>query len=186
MHGNAILRQIQRQGLRQPHAAELRRAVAGVVLAAHFARLGVDLDNAPLNAIADHQFGELAGAEEIAHQVNLQRAVKIPQREVADKRRLGDPGAIDQQIGATKNLIDAARQRQHALLAGGVGTKAIGHPFAILAVNFLCDCRRFITLNINYRHAVPFCGKPTAEERPEGLSSTNDNGNLFHTLLLRP
>ena len=32
MHGNAIFRQIQRQRLGQPDAAELRRAVAGVVL----------------------------------------------------------------------------------------------------------------------------------------------------------
>ncbi len=109
MHGNAVLRQIQRQRLRQPHAAELGRAVAGVVLAAHFAGFGVDLNDAPLNAVADHQAGELAGAEEIAHQVDLQRAVKIPQREIADKGRLGDAGAVDQQVGTAKNPVHRRR-----------------------------------------------------------------------------
>ena len=38
VHGNAVFGQIQRQRLRQPDAAKLRRAVAGVVLAAHFPR----------------------------------------------------------------------------------------------------------------------------------------------------
>jgi hypothetical protein len=48
MHGNAVFRQIQRQRLGQPDAAELRRAVAGVVLAADFAGFRVDLNDAPL------------------------------------------------------------------------------------------------------------------------------------------
>ncbi len=48
MHGNAIFRQIQRQRLGQPDAAELRRAVAGVVLTADFAGFRVDLNDPPL------------------------------------------------------------------------------------------------------------------------------------------
>ena len=72
MHGNAIFRQIQRQRLGQPDAAELRRAVAGVVLTADFAGFRVDLNDPPLNAVADHQPRELAGAEKIAHQIDLQ------------------------------------------------------------------------------------------------------------------
>lgn len=71
MYGNAVFRQIQRQRLGQSDAAELRRAVAGVVLAADFAGFRVDLNDASLNAVADHQPGEFAGAEEVAHQIDL-------------------------------------------------------------------------------------------------------------------
>ncbi len=73
----------------------------------------------PLNAVADHQPRELAGAEKIAHQIDPQRAVEIPQREVANKRRrLGDPGAVYQQVDARKNLIHPVGQGGDAGLAG--------------------------------------------------------------------
>ena len=108
MHGNAVLRQIERQRLRQPHAAELGGAVAGVVLAADLAGLGVDLNDAPGDAVADHQARELAGAEEIAHRVHLQRAVEVAQREIGDRRRLGDAGAVHQQVGPPNARSTAA------------------------------------------------------------------------------
>ncbi len=166
MHGNAVLRQIQRQGLGQPHAAELGRAVAGVMLAAHLAGFGVDLNDAPGNAVADHQARELSGAEEIAHQVHLQRAVKIPQFNVANKRCFGDPGAVDQQIDPVKNLIHPVRQRHHALLAGGVGAKAIRLAFTKLLIDLAGDPGGFFALNVHHRHAIPFCGQPAAEIFP--------------------
>ena len=134
------------------------------MLAAHFPRFGVDLNDAPLNAVADHQTGKLAGAEEIAHQIHLQRAVKIPQFEIADKGRFRNPRAVDQQVGTPKNLVHAAGQRHHALLAGGVGTKPVRHPFTKLGVNGVRHAGGFFTLNVHYRHAVTLCGKPTAEE----------------------
>ena len=164
MNGDAVFGQIQRQRLRQPHAAKLRRAVAGVVLAAHFPGFRVDLNDAPLNTIADHQPGKLTGAEEIAHQIHLQRAVKIPQFEIADKGRFRDPRAVDQQVDTPKYLIYAAGQRHHALLAGGVGTKSVRHPFAKLGVDGVRHAGGFFTLNVHNRHAVTLCGKPTAEE----------------------
>ena len=164
MHGNPVLREVQRQRLRQPHAAELRRAIAGVMLAAYFAGFRVDLDDATFNAVADHQAGKLAGAKEVAHQIHLQRTVEIPQREVADKRRFSDPGAIDQQIDAGKYFIHSASKSNHAGFAGGVRAEAPRSAFAILRVDGLGDAGRFIALNIDYRHAIAFCGKPAAQK----------------------
>ncbi len=164
MNGNSVFGQIQRQRLRQPYAAKLRRAVAGVVFAAHFSRFGVDLNDAPLNAVADHQTGKLTGAEEVAYQIHLQGAVKIPQLDIADKRRFGNPGTIDQQVGTAKNLVYPAGQRHDALLAGGIGTKPVCHSFTKFGVDGIRHAGGFFTLNIHYRHAVTFCGKPTAEK----------------------
>ena len=166
MHGNPVLREVQRQRLRQPHAAKLRRAIAGVMLAAHFAGFRVDLDDATFNAVADHQAGKLAGAEEVAHQIHLQRTVEIPQREVADKRRFSDPGAIDQQVDAGKYFVYPAGEGDHAGFAGGVRAEAPRRAFAMFCIDGLRDAGRFIALNIDHRHAIAFCGKPATQKLP--------------------
>ena len=134
------------------------------MLTADFAGFRVDLNDPPLNAVADHQPRELAGAEKIAHQIDLQRAVEIPQREVANKRRLGDPGAVHQQVDARKNLIHPVGQGGDAGLAGGVGAEAVRHTFAILSVNLLGDAAGFFALNIDHRHAVALGGQPAAQK----------------------
>ena len=136
------------------------------MLAAHFAGFRVDLNDATFNAVADHQAGKLAGAKEVAHQIHLQRAVEIPQREIADKRRFSDPGAIDQQVDAGKNVVHPAGEGDDAGFAGGVRAEAPRRSFAIFRVNRLCDAGRFIALNIDHRHAIAFCGKPATQKLP--------------------
>src|SRR5690606_35913735 len=106
----------------------------------------------------------LARAEEIAHEVNLQRAVEIPQFEIADKGCFGYSCAVYQQVGTAKNLVHAAGQRHYALLAGGISTKSVGHAFTQFGVDGVRHACGFFTLNIHYRHAVTLCSKPTAEE----------------------
>ena len=164
MHGDAVLRQIERQRLRQPHAAELGGAVAGVVLAADLAGLGVDLNDAPGDAVADHQARELAGAEEIAHQVHLQRAVEVAQREVGDRRRLGDAGAVHQQVGLAECPVNRRRQRDHALFVGGIGLKTAGAACAKRFVDLLCHLIGIVGVQIGHRQPITGLRQPVGQK----------------------
>ena len=48
-----------------------KRQVARVVFAAHFAGFRVDLNNATLNPVANHQTRKFTGTQEITHQIHL-------------------------------------------------------------------------------------------------------------------
>ena len=75
---------------------------------------------------------ENSRAQKIAHQIDLQRAVEIPQREVANKRRLGDPGAVHQQVDAREKISSTPWARAvtlASLVASAPKPYAIPSPY---------------------------------------------------------
>ena len=84
VHGNAAVSKVKRERLGEADRAEFGGAVAGIVFAADFARFGIDFDDAATDAVAPHQAGKGAGAEEVAGEVDIQRALEVFEREVPD------------------------------------------------------------------------------------------------------
>ena len=89
-----------------------------------------------------------------------------------------------QQFFKKGSLIHAPGDGHDTLFAGSIGAKSVSGSFTVLSVNFLRDAGGFFTLYIHHGNLIAFLGKPMAEIRPQGLSSTNDNGNLTHVFLL--